>query len=230
MRALFIAICLGICVVFYRSDIQLLAWLPAGWNVLIVLGLAFSFGLLLLLLRPRKQSLHRAVQMTGWLVVIWSFLALLERPFEPVTSQVLAANQTKQLGTSRRVQVAAHIVPAKEGLFEVTARSGDTQFPAMLDTGASTVLLTFETAKELGLEPDTLVFETLVDTAAGQAKIAEVILPSLTVGKIQIKEIAAAVSPEGVEHANLLGASFLSKLSSVEFQADRAVMTLRKQP
>ena len=94
--------------------------------------------------------------------------------------------------------------------------------------GASLVLLNHATALAAGVDVDKLNFEEPVQTASGQLTVARVMLEEVSVGPIELHAVEAAITPPGREHSNLLGASFLAKLESATFRADRATLQQRR--
>lgn len=109
--------------------------------------------------------------------------------------------------------------------FEVSARVNDRPVRFRFDTGATMVTLNPETARAAGVDVSHLVYNVTVSTAAGLAKAAQVTLDSIAVGGIVERQVPALVSRPGDLNENLLGMSFLSRLSSYEIAGER--LTLR---
>lgn len=96
---------------------------------------------------------------------------------------------------------------------------------ANLDTGASLVLLNYETATAAGIETDTLDYNTPVRTASGLLDIATVTLSEIRIGtRIVATEVEAAVTPKGLDHSNLLGSSFLSQLDGATIANGQVIL------
>lgn len=87
---------------------------------------------------------------------------------------------------------------------------------ALVDTGASLVVLRYEDARALGLVYAGDGFEVVVQTANGQAKAHRVKLDAVRLGSITIEDVDGLVMEEGVLQSNLLGMSFLRRLSRYE--------------
>jgi aspartyl protease family protein len=107
--------------------------------------------------------------------------------------------------------------------FIVPARINDRPTRFIFDTGASTVVLTHGTAEALGLKPDTLTFRVPVGTANGMALAAPVTLDSVTIGSISLRRVRALVVRSGLLSENLLGQTFLERLTSYEVRGNRLV-------
>ncbi|MGN7293510.1 TIGR02281 family clan AA aspartic protease [Rhizobium sp. SAFR-030] len=108
----------------------------------------------------------------------------------------------------------------RNGHFQAQAVIDGKSLPMLIDTGASAVVLSFEDADRLGLDPATLNFTVRVSTANGEARAAQVRLDSIAVGPITRSNIRALVTEDGRLSESLLGMSFLSTLGSLQIQTD----------
>ena len=90
----------------------------------------------------------------------------------------------------------------------------------LVDTGASTVVLSQSDAKLLGIDTRRLKYTVPVQTANGLAYAAHVRLPSVAVGSISLVNVDALVAQPGVLKESLLGMTFLSRLRSYEFAGE----------
>lgn len=95
----------------------------------------------------------------------------------------------------------------------------------LVDTGASSVVLTYEDAQRLGFQPETLAFTTITRTANGEGRAARLRLDEIAVGSIRRYRIEALIAEPGALDGNLLGMSFLSTLSAFSFSGNRLTMT-----
>lgn len=86
----------------------------------------------------------------------------------------------------------------------------------VVDTGATSVALREEDAAALGIFPDPAEFKVQVQTANGIAHAAAVKLREMKIGSIQLFDVDALVTERGALAVNLLGMTFLSRLSRVE--------------
>jgi aspartyl protease family protein len=92
------------------------------------------------------------------------------------------------------------------------------------DTGATTVLLSYEDAKHAGIDVDSLSFRAPVQTANGLAMAAPYTIGSLTTGEISRLNVPALIAQPGLINTSLLGMSFLGRLSSFEVRGDRLIL------
>jgi aspartyl protease family protein len=109
----------------------------------------------------------------------------------------------------------AELAKSPDGHFWAEADVQGTRVRFLVDTGATTVALTGEDARRLGLDPKALTYDTPVRTANGESRAARVRLASLAVGGARVENVDAMVVPEGLS-ASLLGMSYLGRLSSLE--------------
>ncbi|QWG21774.1 TIGR02281 family clan AA aspartic protease [Bradyrhizobium sediminis] len=126
----------------------------------------------------------------------------------------------RTLSTGRAVQIAR----GQGGEFALRARINGVSAPMVIDTGATSVVLTWETAKAAGLPLELLVYNVDVETAGGHTKAARLTLDRLAIGKLVERSVPALVVPRGQMKTNLLGMSFLDRLESWEVRADRLML------
>lgn len=113
-----------------------------------------------------------------------------------------------------------------DGHFMVPTEANGVTLHMLVDTGASTVVLRLEDARRLRIDVDRLRYLVPVRTANGTTYAASVRLESLSVGKISLKDVDALVAKQGTLPDNLLGMSFLNRLTAVEFSGE--FLTLHK--
>ena len=93
----------------------------------------------------------------------------------------------------------------------------------LVDTGASFVSISSETASRLGLAENASSPQYMLDTANGRVKSYGVRLSHLDLGTIYVSDVDAVVNPN-MSGVNLLGANFLQRLSSVEQRDGRLIL------
>ena len=119
---------------------------------------------------------------------------------------------------------AVQVPRGQSGEFALVARINGIRAPMVIDTGATSVVLTYETAKAAGLPLELLEYDVDVETAGGRTKAARLTLDRLTIGKLVERSVPALVVPRGQMKTNLLGMSFLDRLESWEVHADRLML------
>jgi aspartyl protease family protein len=139
-------------------------------------------------------------------------------------------------GTAAGVPVSAPVAGSGKIVLEGDGRGHFTaqvtvdgaSLPMLVDTGASSVALTFEDAERLGVVPPGDSFTAGVQTGNGIVRAAPVRLRSVELrgisGTIRQADVEALVMPRGRLGTSLLGMSFLRRLGRVEMAADRLVL------
>jgi aspartyl protease family protein len=113
------------------------------------------------------------------------------------------------------------------GSFTLTGRVNNREVRFLFDTGASTVVLTSESAAAAGFRPESLSFSVPVATANGRTLAAPVTIETLSVGSITERSVRALVARPGVLQDNLLGMTFLERLTSYEVRGNRLILRPR---
>ncbi len=196
-----------------------------GSLVLKVALVVFAGGLVLVLFR---EKFTKALEAT----VFWAVVGLLlvvgytyRFELRDVADRVIAEMMPGHVaGHGRNVQV----VRGNSGDFAVSAHINGAKIPMVLDTGASSVVLTQEAAKAAGLPIEVLNYTVNVDTANGRTRAAAVTLDRLAVGGLTERSVPALVAQHGQLKTNLLGMTFLNRLESWEVRGD--TLRLRGNP
>jgi clan AA aspartic protease (TIGR02281 family) len=143
------------------------------------------------------------------------------------SKQIARASDTVSELIHRRTASPARAVQiprGQAGEFALHAKINGVKAPMLIDTGATSVVLTWETAKAAGLPLELLEYDVDVETAGGHTRAARLTLDRLAVGKLVERSVPALVVPRGQMKVNLLGMSFLDRLESWEVRADRLML------
>lgn len=132
----------------------------------------------------------------------------------------VAENPFHSKSSSRSVEISR----SDRGDFALKAKVNGVIAPMVIDTGATSVVLTYETAKAAGLPLELLDYNVDVETAGGRVRAARLTLDRLSIGKLVERSVPALVVPRGQLKSNLLGMSFLNRLESWEVRADRLML------
>jgi aspartyl protease family protein len=185
----------------------------------------FAGGLLLTVFRERlSQALETMLfwAVIGLLLVVgYSYRFELRDAGDRVIAQLVPGHVA---GQGRRVEV----VRDHGGDFAVGAHINGARVPMVLDTGATSVVLTHAAAKAAGLPLEVLNYTVNVDTANGRTRAAPVTLDRLAVGGLIERAVPALVAQPGQLKNNLLGMTFLNRLESWEVRGD--TLRLRGNP
>jgi len=140
-------------------------------------------------------------------------------------SQIARAKSTvSDFLRPRAATRAVQISRGQGGEFALQAKINGVAAPMVIDTGATSVVLTYETAKAAGLPLELLEYDVDLETASGHTKAARLTLDRLAIGKLVERSVPALVVPHGQMKTNLLGMSFLDRLESWEVRPDSLML------
>jgi aspartyl protease family protein len=192
------------------------------------LSLLYRFGLLILvasalarMFRGRFAAAARMAMM--WVVVVLVLAIGYTYRFElrDIANRVLAeAVPGRAAARGRTVELAR----TGAGDFQIATQVNNTWVPMVLDTGASTVMLTRDAAIAAGLPPEMIKYNVNVETANGRTYAAAATIERIAVGGIVERKVPVLIAQPGTLKTSLLGMSFLSRLDGWEVRGDRVVM------
>jgi aspartyl protease family protein len=149
----------------------------------------------------------------------------------PEMSPVSTAAGTAPANQPAAVAAEASLSPRRvalvadaRGHFQTAATINGRQVEVMVDTGATLIAINEATAVKLGISPPRRAYTAEVSTASGVIKAAPVVLADVRLGGIRLSDVPALVVPGKALPVNLLGMSFLSRLSSFEVSKNRLVL------
>lgn len=108
--------------------------------------------------------------------------------------------------------------------FEVEASIGGRRVGFLVDTGASIVALNKTAARDLGISVNSGNSKVSLQTANGKVEAQRVRLPAISVGSLQVQNVDAVVLPDEALKSNLLGMTFLSRLTRYEFRSGQLIL------
>lgn len=109
------------------------------------------------------------------------------------------------------------------GHFLVDAVVNDVAIEFLVDTGASTVILTPADARRLDFELEYLEFTERFQTANGVIEGAPVTLQEMRIGELELDDVDSTVVRSQISKS-LLGMTFLSRLDSYEVVENRLIL------
>jgi len=164
------------------------------------------------------------------LAVEFSIVPALERreESEPTAASVQAETPERRMSVASDISGepianAAILRREPDGHYWANADVDGTSIRLMVDTGASTVALTYRDAQRLGLEPDTLDYRWSIRTAGGEVKGASVLIPAIRIGMVEVTNVEGMVLRDGLTQS-LLGMTFLGELRSYEFRQQNLIL------
>ncbi len=161
-----------------------------------------------------------------WLVLVaglalgYTYRFELQAIADRLIGEFMPGYPVPRAGTAATVEV----VRTPGGEFTVRADVNGRRISMLVDTGATSVVLTPEAAKLAGLPVDLLKYDVPIETAKGRGRAASVTLDRLAVGNIVERRVPALVSEPGDLKTSLLGMSFLNRLESFEVRGGRLVL------
>jgi aspartyl protease family protein len=111
-----------------------------------------------------------------------------------------------------------------DGHFEARGEVNGRPVRFVVDTGATTTVLTSADAATAGYDVSTLAFNIPISTANGTARAARITAEELRIGAIFRNRQVLLVASPGQLGQSLLGMSFLSSLSGYNVRGDRMVL------
>ena len=189
-----------------------------------VLGLVIAGGVL------NRRRLGETVRALGmWALIVFVLVAGYQYRYE---LQDVASRVTAGLipGSPLSINdadgsIAVVLDKLANGHFEVDAQINGAPVRMMIDTGATTTVMTAQDAAQAGIETSMLNFQVPVSTANGQALAARAVIQEIRVGAIDRRSMPVLVAAEGMLQQSLLGMNFIGTLSGFDIRGDR--MTLR---
>lgn len=192
-----------------------------GSLVLKVALLIFAGGLVLVVFRERLGKALEALLFWAvvalLLVVGYTYRFELRDAGDRVIAELVPGHVARQ-GQN------AEVVRGQGGEFSLAAHINGVKIPMVVDTGASSVVLTQDAAQAAGLPTELLAYTVNVETANGRTHAAPVTLDRLTVGALTERGVPALVAQKGQLKSNLLGMSFLNRLESWEVRGNKLRM------
>lgn len=115
----------------------------------------------------------------------------------------------------------AQLTVEPDGHFRVEARMNGRPVPVLVDTGATYVSLSEDTARRLGLVLKPADYRFKAQTANGETDVAVAMLDRVQIGRVEVRDVEVLVSRGDVLPVTLLGMSFLNKLKRFGVEGDR---------
>lgn len=208
-----------------RDAIEVLLRRDVGSLVVKVALVIFAGGLVLAVFRERLSKALEAGLFWAvvglLLVVVYTYRFELREAGDRVLAELMPGYAARH---GRNIEV----VRGQSGDFGIATHVNGARIHMVLDTGASSVVLTQEAAKAAGLPLEVLTYSVNIDTANGRTRAAPVTLDRVAVGALTERSVPALVAQPGQLKSSLLGMSFLNRLESWEVRGDK--LRLRAHP
>jgi aspartyl protease family protein len=215
---------LGVLVLLARRSEGLTGPLTSGDMA----SLAYKVGLIVLVggavLTLFRQKLSQALASAlAWVVIGFVLVLGYTYRFElyNIGDRVLIELVPGRASTHGRT---VELARASSGDFRIGTEVNGARVTMVLDTGASSVVLTHEAARAAGLPLEFVKYTVSVDTANGHTLAAPVTLDRIAVGGIVERGVPALIAQPGQLNLSLLGMSFLNRLQSWEVRGGKVLM------
>jgi aspartyl protease family protein len=120
-------------------------------------------------------------------------------------------------------QARVEVPKGPDNHFRLALQINGVDVDFLVDTGASQVVLNQADAARVGLNPDTLAYVGIAQTANGDVATAPVRLERVVLGDISDTQVRASVNSGQMENS-LLGMSYLSRFESIEIRRDVLIL------
>jgi aspartyl protease family protein len=192
------------------------------------LSLVYKIGVLILVgsvaLRMFRDRFGEAIQTAlMWVVVAMVLVAGYTYRFElkDVGDRVMSELVPGYTATRGRT---VELARSGTGEFQIATQVNGARVPMVLDTGATSVMLTRDAAIAAGLPVEMIKYTVNIETANGRAHAAAATIDRIAIGGIVERAVPALIAQPGTLKTSLLGMSFLSRLQGWEVRGDKVVM------
>jgi aspartyl protease family protein len=202
---------------FDNHDFGRLVWLGA-------LGVLVGAGLL----RSGKPMSAIASNLGAWVAIVLALIAGYQYRYDlqDVASRVTAGlvpGSPLALGVEDG-HATVTLGKADNGHFEARLLVNGNPVWTVVDTGATSTVLTAADAQAAGFNPAALDYSIPVSTANGMARAAAVRAQQLAIGGIVRKDMPIMIAAPGMLSQSLLGMNFIGSLSGFDVRGDRMIL------
>jgi aspartyl protease family protein len=189
------------------------------WGVVLAAGLLAS----------RIPMGHVARNLAVWLLIILVLVAGYQYRYElqdighRVTLGIVPGSPLS-IGSAED-GLAVRLDKGPSGHFEARGSVNGAPIRLMIDTGATSTVLSSADAQRAGIDPSTLSFTLPVATANGVTQAARTTVEEIAIGQISRTRMPVLVAAPGTLGISLLGMNFMGTLSGFDVRGD--VMILR---
>ncbi|SFR40841.1 aspartyl protease family protein [Yoonia tamlensis] len=178
-----------------------------------ILGLAIAGSVLV----SGRENLNRTVQQA----MIWLFIFL-----GVIGAYGLWGDISRDVagGQAQRADGRISVPLARDGHYYLTLQVNGVDVAFVIDTGASSVVLTQSDARALGFDPIALDYNGVAMTANGSVSTATITLDRVSLGDQTDLAVPAFVNG-GTMDQSLLGMSYLNRFAHIEISNNYMVLT-----
>lgn len=171
---------------------------------------------------------HVARSLAFWVLMLLALVATYQYRYE---LQDIASRITAGLVPGSPISISSDgnqrvlLERSSSGHFEALVEVNGTSLRMLIDTGASSTVLSSNDARRIGFDVDRLDYSVPVSTANGIAFVARARADEISVGAIVRHDVLVQIAQPDSLRQSLLGMSFINTLSGFDLRGDR--ITLR---
>ncbi len=121
-------------------------------------------------------------------------------------------------------RIAVALERRRDGHFLARGSVNGAPVTMLVDTGASSTVLTIDDARRAGIDPSSLSFTVPITTANGPASAASAFVEEIAVGDISRRGMQVLVAAPSMLETSLLGMNFIGSLSGFNMRGDRLTL------
>jgi len=213
-----ILIIYGAGLLVMRRPISVAISVPGGviWlDIMISILLATAFGLILAQRSQHGPGVSNAVAAATTLIAGVTILGAI---------QIAAPSRIAPIAALATISGAeAQLDRAWDGHFRAIAQIEGVDVGLMVDTGASIVLLRYDDAMRIGIDPLTLDYSIPLTTAGGRTYVAPYVFETIQIGDVMVRNVEGAIAQRRALHSSLLGMSYLEQLTETVIRRDEMI-------
>ena len=174
-------------------------------------------ALLLTYLLASRTNIGQMLQQMGiWVLIFMGAIAVIG--IWPEIQNTVTPRQSVVDGTTI-------VLPrSRDGHYYLTLDINNVPVQFVVDTGATQVVMTQKDAKRIGLNPLTLSYLGIANTANGTVRTAAVLLETVSLGTMKDTRVRAVVN-DGQMNGSLLGMTYLSKFDSITIKNGELILS-----
>ncbi|MFP1633347.1 TIGR02281 family clan AA aspartic protease [Zhengella sp. ZM62] len=193
---------------------------------LVYLGLlGIAIGAVVLRSAGRFSNVARSIAI--WLAIALALVAGYQYRFE---LQDVASRVTGGLVPGSPIALGAGdghaimVMRADSGHFEVDAQVNGKPLRFLVDTGATSTVLTESDAARVGIDIGALSYTIPIQTANGRAEAARARIDTMEIGSIERRSLPVLVARDSRLGQSLLGMNYLNTLGGIDIRRDRLIL------
>ena len=174
-------------------------------------------ALLLTYVLASRTNIGQMLQQMGiWILIFMGAIAVIG--ILPEIQSIVTPRQSVVDGTTI-------VLPrSRDGHYYLTLNINNVPVQFVVDTGATQVVLTQKDAKRIGLNPLTLSYLGIANTANGTVRTAAVLLETVSLGTMKDTRVRAVVN-DGQMNGSLLGMTYLNRFDSITIKNGELILS-----